>query len=325
MMSSWTVLVQRPTSDVPWGLRIRGGSDCSQPLTIHKIRKRSPAVKAGLEVGLVITTVEGRPSDHLTHAQVLELLASQRLSITFTVTRRQFNGPMQKSVSSTNQYISSPQQAPAILAYLPIAAQPTSYPNVFVPAPLTVSADGFYKTTHRSPPFRPVQQQPERSYQPFDMTGKNAFYSPTPQPPVHRFYESLDAVRTSQYPVSYQPTMMPPASVLSPEISAPANPTRPTRQPEQSWLSTRTPEYFEGIENDRDRVCAQSRSFRIIEAALNEQGSGEQGLPPPRSLSREQRHDLYEGRADVPASETPVVVADLSVSIARHRGGTQAS
>jgi hypothetical protein len=241
MYDAWRAVVQRLSVNTPWGLRLTGGVDCFQPLSVAQVRKRSLADKAGLKVGDLVTSIEGIATDNLTHRQVIDIIGSQRLSLTFELARRQPWDAMSYSSSVSFQPLQTSDNrslvAHGLLAYLPIVPPSTSDIQLQSSTATFSPIDGpsSYKPSYRAPPFKPqnAQSPPLKSYQPFDMTGNSSVHCTGP-PKTKIFYTSPQSAANTFYnppvPLPIQPssfyTSPPPANTFynaAPPPVAPAH------------------------------------------------------------------------------------------------------
>ncbi|KAL6422012.1 hypothetical protein ACFW04_010838 [Cataglyphis niger] len=60
--------------NTPWGFRLAGGSDFSQPLTVIRITEGSLAECMGLKIGDIVVRLNDQPISSLTHGQAHEAL-----------------------------------------------------------------------------------------------------------------------------------------------------------------------------------------------------------------------------------------------------------
>jgi hypothetical protein len=306
MSATWNVILVRPKQDVPWGLRLHGGVDCNEPVAIYQVRRHGLADKAGLKVGDFVVAIEGIPTNRLTHRQVLDVIGTERLSIKFTLTGQpqQQGGDLttpQPSVSynSTTSSLASR----GLLAYLPVSATTVDATDITFPDADRLIDEGYYKPSYRAPPFRPDDTQQVKRYQPFDMTGKNSFYPPAPAaPPISPRHQQRPGYTASTNLNILVPYSSPAETArsyadYSPKPAVLKIPRRrlsdDNGQTGGQYWSSRISHY----DNDsqlQQRSCTQSKSFLVLEAVLNEQGSGEKGLPPPpphQSILEEKQPD----------------------------------
>lgn len=370
------VVVERPTINSPWGFRLSGGLDCNQPLSVAQVRKRSSADRAGLKIGDFVLALDGIPTDRLTHRQVLDLIGSQRVSLTFDLARSPHPGSAMSSSSSAAAAFGNKDLAVhGLLAYIPAVSHTQNTPSV---ASDPYPGRSYAKPSYRAPPFKQQEARTIKSYQPFDMTGDSLYHGgppktklfyftqppptsppqtdstiqsvpfstppattyrtppPAASPPDSSFYNPLapkapapwSPPPQSDYGLSYNQTVASPASHSVPTYTAAA--VVPAARPsydddvasrpsvlkpaggvtqDKSFWSTRKSYYNDA---DEPRACAQSRTFYILEAMLSEQGSGEQGLPPP---------PVHSGSH---AEESPATVGSTPVVIGIHPGARPA-
>ncbi|XP_051559730.1 PDZ and LIM domain protein 3a [Myxocyprinus asiaticus] len=71
----------------PWGFRLIGGRDFSQPLTIAKISPGSRASRANLSPGDIILAIDGVAAENLMHCEAQNLIKNATYQLTLTVER----------------------------------------------------------------------------------------------------------------------------------------------------------------------------------------------------------------------------------------------
>jgi len=333
------------------------------------VRKRSSADRAGLKIGDFVSAIEGIPTDRLTHRQVLDLIGSQRFSLTFDFTRSPHpGGAMSSSSSAAAAFDNKDLAVHGLLAYIPAVSHTQNSPDV---TPDPYPGRSYAKPSYRAPPFKQQEVRTIKSYQPFDMTGNSLYHGGPPKTKLFYFTQPptsppqadstihsapLPAPQSSTYRTPSPPAAKLPVSNLynPPPVQAPAPWSPPQQQSDygrsyntvasppthsvptfptytaaavpaarpsydddvatrpsvlkpaggvtqdKSFWSTRKSYYNDA---DEPRACAQSRTFYILEAMLSEQGSGEQGLPPPPVHS-----GSHVEESPTATSSTPVVI-----------------
>ncbi|XP_078469601.1 PDZ and LIM domain protein 3-like [Lampetra fluviatilis] len=79
----------RLTGSAPWGFRLVGGKDFSQPLTISRITPGSKAALAGMVAGDVILSIEGSDADDLTHLEAQNKIKACGDDLTLNIRRQE--------------------------------------------------------------------------------------------------------------------------------------------------------------------------------------------------------------------------------------------
>ncbi|XP_016415589.1 PDZ and LIM domain protein 3-like isoform X1 [Sinocyclocheilus rhinocerous] len=80
----FTVVLDGPA---PWGFRLIGGQDFSQPLTIAKISPGSKAARVNLSPGDIILAIDGVSAENMMHSEAQTLIKDATHQLTLTVER----------------------------------------------------------------------------------------------------------------------------------------------------------------------------------------------------------------------------------------------
>ncbi|XP_025114462.1 PDZ and LIM domain protein 3-like isoform X2 [Pomacea canaliculata] len=83
----FTIQLRRPDSATPWGFRLQGGVDFSTPLSVQVVQPNSVSEQCGLKAGDAILTINGVPSDQLTHEHAKQEIVRSGCEIDFLVQR----------------------------------------------------------------------------------------------------------------------------------------------------------------------------------------------------------------------------------------------
>lgn len=75
------------TGGAPWGFRLQGGKEQSQPLQVAKIRSQSKASGSGLCEGDEVVSINGNPCADLTYPEVIKLMESITDSLQMLIKR----------------------------------------------------------------------------------------------------------------------------------------------------------------------------------------------------------------------------------------------
>jgi hypothetical protein len=84
----------------PWGVRIGGGNDYSMPITVTRVRARTPATVAHnvqvsptgagsglLKTGDILVVINGYNTQHMTHAEATQVIAAAGAHLRLGVSR----------------------------------------------------------------------------------------------------------------------------------------------------------------------------------------------------------------------------------------------
>lgn len=274
----FTLVVERTRPEEPWGIRLQGGTDCREPLSVFKVRRRSPAERAGVKIGDLVLAINDTSTSSLTHQQMLDLVSRQHLALRLTLSRPVMDGGVVRwSATDDSRHHARARDArsssPGLLAFIPFAvAQNAAVPQV---PQLTfgscygdpTSMTSSYKPSYRAPPYRTSNQHQPKSYQPLDMTGKHAFYSPPmsySHLPAREYYSS----GPSSWDVGSTYSTHPSSTMSSPSDSA-----------DQLWRLSRSAYYSDDLQPSSFSM-PQSRSFLLLKTALQAECARGPGFPP---------------------------------------------
>jgi hypothetical protein len=72
----------------PWGFRLQGGADVSEPLRLARVTPGSPAARIGLREGDEVTEIDNTPTDNLTYYESTSLIDQHTDSLLLTIERK---------------------------------------------------------------------------------------------------------------------------------------------------------------------------------------------------------------------------------------------
>lgn len=83
----YTIPLRRPDQSTPWGFRLQGGVDFSTPLSVQVVQPNSVSEQCGLKAGDAILSINGIPTDQLTHEHAKQEIVRSGCDIDFMVQR----------------------------------------------------------------------------------------------------------------------------------------------------------------------------------------------------------------------------------------------
>lgn len=83
----YSIPLRRPDQSTPWGFRLQGGVDFSTPLSVQVVQPNSVSEHCGLKAGDAILSINGIPTDQLTHEQAKQEIIRSGCDIDFVVQR----------------------------------------------------------------------------------------------------------------------------------------------------------------------------------------------------------------------------------------------
>ncbi|MEQ2266663.1 hypothetical protein XENORESO_014623 [Xenotaenia resolanae] len=84
MSSSYSVSLAGPA---PWGFRLQGGKDFCLPLTISRLTEGGKAVKAGMNTGDIILSINGISSEGMNHLEAQNKIKACTGNLSLTLKR----------------------------------------------------------------------------------------------------------------------------------------------------------------------------------------------------------------------------------------------
>ncbi|MEQ2200078.1 PDZ and LIM domain protein 5 [Xenoophorus captivus] len=84
MNSSYSVSLAGPA---PWGFRLQGGKDFCLPLTISRLTEGGKAVKAGMNTGDIILSINGISSEGMNHLEAQNKIKACTGNLSLTLKR----------------------------------------------------------------------------------------------------------------------------------------------------------------------------------------------------------------------------------------------
>ncbi|XP_007568482.1 PDZ and LIM domain protein 5b isoform X1 [Poecilia formosa] len=124
MSSSYSVSLAGPA---PWGFRLQGGKDFCLPLTISRLTDGGKAVKAGMNIGDIILSINGISSEGMNHLEAQNKIKACTGNLSLTLQRA-------SAVSKEESHKEEPQE-------------------IIKPVPITHPAPS---TTYTKPPSQPT-------------------------------------------------------------------------------------------------------------------------------------------------------------------------
>lgn len=150
MSSSYSVTLASPA---PWGFRLQGGKDFCLPLTISRLTDGGKAVKAGINIGDIILSINGVSSEGITHLDAQNRIKACTGNLSLTLQRP-------TTVSKEESHKEEPQE-------------------IIKPVPITHPAP---TTTYTKPPSQPTPLY-NKTARPFGGGGTGVTASSSPAAP----------------------------------------------------------------------------------------------------------------------------------------------
>eukprot|EP00062_Callorhinchus_milii_P007227 gi/632948612/ref/XP_007889690.1/ PREDICTED: synaptopodin-2 isoform X1 [Callorhinchus milii] len=102
----------------PWGFRLQGGKDHTQPLQVSRVRKKSKACRAGLCEGDELVAINGKPTSDLSHSEAMQLVDGTSDTLQILIKRlvsdqpeyTEYEGTKSEKAVETTQQITSSRQ-----------------------------------------------------------------------------------------------------------------------------------------------------------------------------------------------------------------------
>ncbi|XP_014891083.1 PDZ and LIM domain protein 5b isoform X1 [Poecilia latipinna] len=150
MSSSYSVSLAGPA---PWGFRLQGGKDFCLPLTISRLTDGGKAVKAGMNIGDIILSINGISSEGMNHLEAQNKIKACTGNLSLTLQRA-------SAVSKEESHKEEPQE-------------------IIKPVPITHPAPS---TTYTKPPSQPTPLY-NKTARPFGGGGSGVAASSSPTAP----------------------------------------------------------------------------------------------------------------------------------------------
>ncbi|XP_055612340.1 PDZ and LIM domain protein 4 isoform X1 [Uranotaenia lowii] len=202
------VTLQRRSPQIPWGIRLVGGTDLNAPLIITRVQVNSPAQKELLR-GDIITKIDQYDARDLTHNDAQNLFRNAGGEIKVTI-RRDDKVAMHQSARDAPNGVASFSSPPALSPIPPAhAAQPYKpYVDQSLPAPSVLPQK---PQQHQNfPPPDPTSLLPRVSS---PLPHGPQAYATALEHPVetlpHTVFPKLDASGAYQLPKTPYPPMIP--------------------------------------------------------------------------------------------------------------------
>lgn len=157
------VTLFRNSIQIPWGIRVVGGTDLNAPLIVTRVQVNSPAQKELLR-GDIITKIDQYDARDLTHHDAQNLFRDAGNEIKVTIRRDDQVALHQSAHAETGGHLSASAYSPAALSPVPPA--------------------------HSAQPFRPYEATPQHPEQPKPQQHQN-FPPPDPTPMLPRVSSPL--------------------------------------------------------------------------------------------------------------------------------------
>ncbi|XP_065080761.1 PDZ and LIM domain protein 7 isoform X3 [Ochlerotatus camptorhynchus] len=219
------VILTRNSPQIPWGIRLVGGTDLNAPLIITRVQVNSPAQKELLR-GDIITKIDQYDGRDLTHNDAQNFFRNAGNQIKITI-RRDDQVALHQSAHEPNGYGApaySPAMSPAPPTY---AAQPSPVPqqqqqkpqqhhNFPPPDPSSMLPRVSSPLPHGPQAYaaaleHPLETLPHTIFPKLDASG--AYQLPkTPYPPMATNYDEANEALTNQ-PYRTTPLVLPGAKV----------------------------------------------------------------------------------------------------------------
>lgn len=222
------VTLQRNSPQIPWGIRLVGGTDLNAPLIITRVQVNSPAQKELLR-GDIITKIDQYDARDLTHNDAQNFFRNAGQQIKITV-RRDDQVALHQSAQEPNGYGGAPVYSPAMSPVPPASAlnralspalqlqqpKPQQHQNFPPPDPSSMLPRVASPLPHGPHAYaaaleHPMETLPHTVFPQLDASG--GYQLPkSPYPPMAPNYDEASEALTNQ-PYRTTPLVLPGAKV----------------------------------------------------------------------------------------------------------------